>query len=272
MRESDKNAREDEHRGGERSGGGGYETDEPRRAPPSPWDSPPFPTSEYQGYPLIGVPPSPTEDPMHKALLLGPYGDAIKESRIEFHGWATMSGNWSNARNSNLPTAYWVVPNSFQLDQLITRFEREADTVQTDHIDWGFRAVGLYGIDYRYTTAGGVFSQQLLYHNSLYGFDPGRVLRRAVHPEDLRGDVDPGWALDCLPRHRGPVRAGQLPGLALTPLHLRHVHPDRRHVQLPDQPAEHDSGCDPVGHRHGTVVRRRHCNRLLRLAVGIRVK
>jgi len=28
----------------------------PRRALPSPWDSPPFPTSEYQGYPLIGVP------------------------------------------------------------------------------------------------------------------------------------------------------------------------------------------------------------------------
>ena len=173
MRESDKTARDDEHRAGERSGGGGYESpDVPRRAPPSPWDSPPFPTSEYQGYPLIGVPPSGTEDPMMKAILLGPYGDWFRENRIEFHGWATVSGNWSNARNSNLPTAYWIVPNSFQLDQLITRFEREADTVQTDHIDWGFRAVGLYGIDYRYTTAGGIFSQQLLYHNNLYGFDP----------------------------------------------------------------------------------------------------
>ena len=76
-RESDMNAREEEFRAGERSGGGGYESpDAPRRAPPSPWDSPPFPTSEYQGYPLIGVPPSATEDPMHKALLLGPFGDA----------------------------------------------------------------------------------------------------------------------------------------------------------------------------------------------------
>src|SRR5262245_28030806 len=27
-----------------------------RRALPSPWESPPFPTSEYQGFPLIGVP------------------------------------------------------------------------------------------------------------------------------------------------------------------------------------------------------------------------
>ena len=67
------------------------------RTPPGarrrvPWDSPPFPTSEYQGYPLIGVPPSATEDPMQKALLLGPFGDEIRDSRIEFHGWVTVVG------------------------------------------------------------------------------------------------------------------------------------------------------------------------------------
>ena len=53
------------------------------------------------------------------------------------------------------------MPNSFQLDQLVYKLEREIDWVQTDHIDWGFKTTGLYGIDYRYTTAGGVFSQQL---------------------------------------------------------------------------------------------------------------
>jgi hypothetical protein len=187
-RESDSTAREDEFRAGERSGGGGYESPgAPRRAPPSPWDSPPFPTSEYQGYPLIGVPPSANEDPMQKALLLGPFGDQIRDSRIEFHGWVTMSGNWSNARNSNLPTAYWIVPNTVQVDQAIVRFEREADTVQTDHMDWGFRAVGLYGIDYRYTTAGGVFSQQLLYHNNLYGFDPVEFFAELYIPNIFEG-------------------------------------------------------------------------------------
>src|SRR5262249_22014520 len=81
-------------RAGETGGGGGYESPTvPRRAPPSPWDSPPFPSSEYQGYPLIGVPRNPSVDPLMKALLLGPYGDAIKDSRVEVHGWVTSSGN-----------------------------------------------------------------------------------------------------------------------------------------------------------------------------------
>ncbi len=104
---------------------------------------------------------SPTEDPFQKALLLGPFGDDVRDSRVEFHGWATVGGNWSTASRSNLPTAYWVVPNSIQLDQLVYKLEREIDWVQEDHMDWGFKTTGLFGIDYRYTTAGGVFSQQL---------------------------------------------------------------------------------------------------------------
>jgi hypothetical protein len=180
----------DTYRTGERSGGGGYESpDAPRRAPPSPWDSPPFPTSEYQGYPLIGVPMNPTEDPLQKALLLGPFGDALKDSRVEIHGWATIGGNWSTANRSNLPTAYWIVPNTIQLDQLVYKLEREIDWVQTDHVDWGFKTTGLFGIDYRYTTAGGIFSQQLLYHNNLYGFDPTEFYVEGYVPNILDGFV-----------------------------------------------------------------------------------
>ena len=52
------------------------------------------------------------------------------------------------------------------------RFERLPDTVQRDHVDWGFRLTPMYGIDYRWTTAQGWFSGQLLNHNRLYGFDP----------------------------------------------------------------------------------------------------
>ena len=39
------------------------EPEPPRRAMPSPWDSPPFPGSEYQGYPLIGVLTAPRSGP-----------------------------------------------------------------------------------------------------------------------------------------------------------------------------------------------------------------
>ncbi len=180
----------EEFRAGERGGGGGYEAPgAPRRTPPSPWDSPPFPSSEYQGYPLIGTPMSPNEDPLQIALLLGPHGDWFKDNRIEIHGWVTVSGNWSNSSRSNLPTAYWIVPNTFQLDQAVAKFEREIDWVQTDHMDWGFRWVNLYGIDYRYTTAGGVFSQQLLYHNNLYGYDPVEFWTELYIPRVFEGMV-----------------------------------------------------------------------------------
>ena len=188
--DSEDPATQDTFRAGERSGGGGYETPgAPRRSPPSPWDSPPFPGSEYQGYPLIGTPVNPGVDPLQKALLLGPHGKEIEDSRIEVHGWATVSGNWSNAIHSNLPTAYWIVPNSFQLDQAVVKFEREIDWVQTDHIDWGFRSVHLFGIDYRYTTAGGWFSQQLLYHNNLYGYDPVELWFEVYVPKVFEGFV-----------------------------------------------------------------------------------
>jgi hypothetical protein len=45
----------------------------PRRAMPEPWSSPPFPGSEYQGYPLIGVPESSSVYPLMKAVYGGPW-------------------------------------------------------------------------------------------------------------------------------------------------------------------------------------------------------
>src|SRR5262249_27524625 len=143
-----------------------------RRALPPALLSPPFPSSEWQGYPLIGIPPDTTEWPLMKVLQGTYYGDLLNGSRTRVYGWLNASGNWSTSKNSNMPSSYWIVPNSFQLDQAIVRFERQVDSVQTDHIDVGFRSTFLYGIDYRYMTAGGWFSDQLLKHNFLYGFDP----------------------------------------------------------------------------------------------------
>ncbi|MBI3408499.1 MAG: outer membrane beta-barrel protein [Planctomycetes bacterium] len=131
-----------------------------------------MPSGEWQGYPLVGVPPSDSVYPLMKAIYGGPCGDAIKDSRIKAYGWFNASGNWSTARNSNMPDSYWIVPNRMLFDQGVFRLEREVDSVQTDHIDIGFRSTALFGTDYRYMTAGGWFSDQLLVHNRLYGADP----------------------------------------------------------------------------------------------------
>jgi hypothetical protein len=108
-----------------------------------------------------------------KALQGTWYGDILNRERIRVYGWVNASGNWSTSKNSNTPDSYWIVPNSFQLDQTILRVERQVDSVQTDHIDWGFRSTLLYGTDYRYMTAGGWWpaDSQLLKHNFLYGAD-----------------------------------------------------------------------------------------------------
>jgi hypothetical protein len=144
-----------------------------RRALPSPWESPPFPSSEYQGYPLIGVPVDTTEWPLMKALQGTWEGDVLNSQRIRVYGWINAAGNVSTSSHSNLPDSYWIVPNRFELDQFVLRAERLPDTVQTDHIDWGFRSTFFYGTDYRFMVAGGWWpgDTQLLKHNFLYGVD-----------------------------------------------------------------------------------------------------
>ena len=55
--------------GDEKKNGNGEEQPEaPRRALPAPFASPPFPSAEYQGYPLIGVPPDSSVYPLMKAI------------------------------------------------------------------------------------------------------------------------------------------------------------------------------------------------------------
>jgi hypothetical protein len=144
-----------------------------RRALPPAFPSPPFPSSEYQGYPLVGVPPDTSQYPLMKAIQGTYFGDFLNTYRTRVYGWLNASANWSTSKNSNTPDSYWIVPNSVQLDQAVLRVERQVDSVQTDHIDVGFRSTLLFGIDYRYMTAGGWWpaEDQFLEHNFLYGAD-----------------------------------------------------------------------------------------------------
>jgi hypothetical protein len=154
-----------------------------RRALPAPFASPPFPTGEWQGFPLLGVPPSDSAYPLMKAL----YGDCAKEQRTKVYGWFNGSGNYSTNSVSNVPSSYWIDANHLVLNQFVFRVEREVDSVQTDHIDVGFRSTGLFGTDYRYMTAGGWFSDQLLVHNRLYGADPTEQYINVYFPGVAQG-------------------------------------------------------------------------------------
>lgn len=150
-----------------------------RRIPASPFDSPPFPSSEWQigGTPIIGDAGNVGPWPLMEAIYGGPGGEAWKRSRIQIYGWenfswnVSTSTNTSRSPNANFPVIYDLQPNRIEQNQFVLYLERVPDESQTDHIDWGFRISGVYGLDYRFMISRGLFSDQLLKHNNYYGFD-----------------------------------------------------------------------------------------------------
>jgi hypothetical protein len=137
-----------------------------RRGLPSPLDSPPFPNSDwsYGGSPVIGEPDSNSY----------PLMTAINGARsgTKLYGWVEPTLDFSTSTNSNAPEANDVYSNRFELNQLVLYAERLPDSVQRDHVDWGYHLTALYGTDYRFTTAKGYGSDQLLDDHHQYGFDP----------------------------------------------------------------------------------------------------
>ena len=154
-----------------------------RRALPAPFDSPPFPSAEWQlggvDYP-IGVPNENARYPLEEALACNRFGQWMQRHRIEIYGWLNPSLNLSTSRTTNYPLSYAVRPNRIEFDQALLRIERLPNTVQTDHLDWGFHVDLLYGYDYHFTAMKGVFSNQLLNNpdpnqplaGKVYGVDP----------------------------------------------------------------------------------------------------
>ena len=92
--------------------------------------------------------------------------------RTKLYGWLDPTLNFSTSSNSNAPEANDVYSNRFELNQAVLYAERLPDSVQQDHVDWGYHLTALYGTDYRYTTAKGYGASQLLNDHRQYGFDP----------------------------------------------------------------------------------------------------
>jgi hypothetical protein len=137
-----------------------------RRGAPSPLDSLPFPNADwsYGGSPVIGEPDTQSY-PLMSAINGG-------RSRTKVYGWADPSVNGSTSSHSNSPEANDAYSNRLELNQFVLYVQRLPDTVQRDHIDWGFHLTALYGTDYRYTTDKGYLSFQYLDDHHEYGFDP----------------------------------------------------------------------------------------------------
>ncbi len=138
----------------------------PRRGVPSPLSSPPFPSADwsYGGSPTIG----------ESDGNVYPLQTAINgaEGRTKVYGWAELTGNVSTSRDRNYPETNDLFSNRVELGQAVLYVERLPNSVQQEHVDWGYHLTAFFGTDYRSTTNKGYFSSQLLDHNRQYGFDP----------------------------------------------------------------------------------------------------
>jgi hypothetical protein len=172
-------------------------------APPAPpsvrdgWTPPPQTTAPmpftdwpYGGTTTLGDNRTASVDsPLMVALANTSLGKAMQSAGIQMYGWVDYGGNISSSKQKfgNAPAAYDYNPNNIQLDQAVLYVERTPDTVQTDHIDWGFRVSAIYGENYRYTTAYGIASYQLLKDNKFLGYDFPMVYGEVYIPQVAQG-------------------------------------------------------------------------------------
>jgi len=167
----------------------------PRRADwaPAPATSPPYPFTEYSygGTTLLGVNrPNSVDSPLMVAIGDTGLGQAMAKAHIQAYGWVDVGGNLStsNVRQGNQPAAYAFAPNTVMLDQAVLYVERTPDTVQADHVDWGFRVSGIYGTDYRYTASRGfLVDQGLFQRNKANGYDMPMIYGEIFIPQVAQG-------------------------------------------------------------------------------------
>jgi hypothetical protein len=200
--------------------------------PPTPQSSPPMPFTEwpYGGTQNIGVTRANSVDsPLMVAIANTAVGKWMSDAHIQVYGWVNGGGNISTNKvqpGGNAPAAYDYTPYTFQLDQAVVYIERLADTVQLDHVDWGFRLSALYGENYRYATAYGLFSYQLLNHNFVNGYDFPMVYTDIYIPVFQGMDVRVGRFIS-IPDIEAQL-AQQLHLHALVDVHVRQLHQHRR--------------------------------------------
>jgi hypothetical protein len=170
----------------------------PSRAPgyhdTSVQSTPPMPFTEwpYGGVTPIGVTRTGSIDsPLMNAISNTTVGQWLNSAGIQIYGWVDPGGNFSSNTlrkpGGNAPINYAYIPNTLQLDQAVIYFDRFPDTVQKDHIDWGFRISAIYGENYRYTQSYGLGSWQFNGTNQVNGFDMPMIYGELYIPFVLDG-------------------------------------------------------------------------------------
>jgi hypothetical protein len=145
--------------------------------PATPQTTPPMPFTEwpYGGATPLGVTRTGSVDsPLMTAIGDTSIGKWMGDTGLQLYGWADVGANISSSTlkpGGNAPAAYLYTPDTVTLDQFVLYLDRFPDTVQKDHLDWGLRLSLLYGENYRYTTAYGLDSWQLLNRNRVNGYD-----------------------------------------------------------------------------------------------------
>lgn len=177
------------------------------RCLPAPLPSPPFPFSDWCGGPVIGEPIA-VPDYLLPAIQKATHKTWTKWNNvgIKIYGWVDVGVNGSTSKTTNSPMSYDFIPNRPMFDQAVLMVERDPDMVQTTKVDWGFLVNGIVGTDYRYTAAKGYFSNQLLEHNNIYGWDPTQIYGLIYVPQVAQGmlikvgrfispsDIEAQWA------------------------------------------------------------------------------
>jgi len=130
------------------------------------------------------------DSPLMAAISNTDEGKWLIDNHIQIYGWVNPGFNLSTndrGKGANNPVAYTYSSNTVVLDQAVLYIERLPDTVQTDHIDWGFRLSGLYGIDQRYTTSYGLASWQFNKQNLENGYDFPMIYAEIYDPFIMSG-------------------------------------------------------------------------------------
>jgi hypothetical protein len=161
--------------------------------PTTPQTTPPYPFTEwpYGGSTNLGVSrPNAVDSPLMVAIANTGLGQTMQAANIQAYGWFNGGCNISNMGTrpgGNFPVSYTYTPNTCQNDQNVLYVERVPDTVQKDHVDWGFRLAPIWGENFRWTFSYGVMSYQLINHNQTYGFDLPMAYGELFFPQVAEG-------------------------------------------------------------------------------------